>query len=136
MAMTFRPFSILRWTMPVFLCVGLCGLGGCSSRYHSQHSSAIGGGHIGKGHVGRGAKKRGGYGLQSDFGGLSADTGLTSDPFGGLGEIKRNKAGVIKSTVSPYSNTTRAARKAPESPLFDLGPRAPRARANDPFSGL
>lgn len=136
MAMNFRPISILRWSMPVLLCAGLFGLGGCSSRYHSQHASAIGGGHIGKGPVGKGAKKRGGFGPSADLGIASTATSDATDPFGGLGETKLNKSGPSKGQSLRSSAKLREPRAKPDAGLFDTGPRAPRQRASDPFNNL
>ncbi len=138
MAMNFRPISNLRWALPLFLCVGMCGLGGCSGRYHSQHSSAIDGGHIGKGAVGKGAKKRGGFGPSADFGlaSASASPSDSSDPFGGLGETKRSKSGAPKSPSSRSGVPARTTRSNADQNLFDTGPRAPRTRASDPFNDL
>ncbi len=128
--------SSLRWAFAVFLCLGLLGLGGCSSRYHPQHASDIAGGHIGHGPVGKGAKKRGGLAQSADLGALSAGTGKSSDPFGGLGETKRGRSGTAKSSGSRAGVAARAPRPKSDPSLFDTGERAPRKRASDPFNDL
>ncbi len=136
MAMNLRPMLSLRWALPVFLCLGLSGLGGCSSRYHPQHASAIGGGHIGKGRSGKAAKKRGGSQQSGDPAVLFAGPHKSDDPFDGLGETKRGKSGTAKSSGSRAGVAARAPRPKPDPNLFDTGARAPRKRASDPFNDL
>ncbi len=136
MVMRFRPLSSLRWALAVFLCLGLLGLGGCSRRYHPQHASAIGGGHIGKGRSGKGAKKRLDFNPGVDLGVSSAGTSKSGDPFGGLSGTKRGKSVTAKSSGSRSGFAVRAPRPKADPNLFDTGERAARPRASDPFNDL